>query len=565
MNLRLLLARACPARMASLLRWCRWGMVAVGGLAAAGSRAAEEPPGARVLILANRNDPDSGRIAHHYAEVRGVPAENVLALPMPVTEAIPWREFVATIWQPLLDHLVPAGWIEAIPMEATDPVGRRKYAPHRHRIAALVVCRGVPLKIEHDPALYAEVRPFTARGEFRTNAGAVDSELSLLALPNYPINAFVPNPLHQNPRPSAPELAQVVRVARLDGLTAEEANTLVDRAVGAERTGLIGRAYVDLANRDALGDGWLEATARQLNDLGFDLTVDRENHTLPATGRIDAPALYFGWYAGAADGPFLLPGFRFAPGAIALHIHSYSASTLRQPGSGWVGPLVARGVTATVGNVHEPYLAFTHAPHLLLRALARGATLAEAAYEALPALSWQAILIGDPLYRPFAVSLEQQLARRADLPPRLTPYAALRQMRLLDAAGRREEAAALGAATQREVPSLALAVALARRGLDAGEREAAGNTLGFVPLLSSFDANEWALAREAALLLETAGRPNRAVGVWRTLLGTTTLPVALRLAWLPEALRTASLAGDAAQARAWEKDLASLTSPPPVK
>ncbi|MBM3853979.1 MAG: TIGR03790 family protein, partial [Verrucomicrobia bacterium] len=131
-------------------------------------RAAEGPPltADHVLILANSEDPDSLQIARHYAEVRGVPAKNLLALKMPLVEAITWREFVATMWDPLLEVLQPAGWIDAVPMATTDFVGRKKYAPNHHRIAALVVCRGVPLKIEHDPALSAEVKPFTARGEF---------------------------------------------------------------------------------------------------------------------------------------------------------------------------------------------------------------------------------------------------------------------------------------------------------------------------------------------------------------------------------------------------------------
>jgi hypothetical protein len=214
-----------------------------------------------------------------------------------------------------------------------------------------------------------------------------------------------------------------VRVARLDGPTAGDAMMLVDRAVAAERTGLLGRAYVDLSDRDPVGNAWLEAAARQLGELGFDPAVDRAPATMAAGARFDAPVIYFGWYSGNIDGPFLLPGFQFPTGAIALHIHSYSALTLRSATSGWTGPFVARGVTATVGNVNEPYLAFTHQPQLLLRALARGQTLAEAAYFALQALSWQAILIGDPLYRRFAVPLSAKLEKTAVLPRGLAGYA----------------------------------------------------------------------------------------------------------------------------------------------
>jgi len=522
--------------------------------------AAPQPAAARVVILANSDDPDSLRIAQHYAEARGVPAANLVALKMPLAETIGWREFIATIWQPLLDRLVAAGWVDAVPMNATDALGRKKYAPYTHRIAALVVCRGVPLRIEHAPEFFAEVIPLTARGEFRTNAGAVDSELSLLALPNYAINAFVPNPLFNNGRPTTFELGQVVKVGRLDGPTVDEANALVDRALEAERTGLLGRAYVDIANRDNLGDPWLETAAKQLAELGYDTAVDRDNATMPVSARIDAPAFYFGWYTGGVDGPFTLPGFRFPPGAIALHIHSFSASTLRQSNGGWTGPFVARGVTATFGNVHEPYLQFTHQPHLFVRALARGATLAEAAYFSVNALSWMGVLIGDPLYRPFVVPLDAQLERLDRLPPRLAGYAALRKMRLLEAARRPEEATALAIAAQRQAPSLAVGVALARRLRDGGDNDGAGNALGFAPLLTKFTANEWALAREAAVLLHECGRAGRALELWRTLLATPNLPAALKIAWLPDAAATARAGRNLEQSLAWQRELAELTA-----
>jgi uncharacterized protein (TIGR03790 family) len=508
---------------------------------------------ARVVVLANSDDPDSLRIARHYAEVRGVPAANLVALKMPLTETISWREFLATIWEPLLAQLVRDGWIDAIPMGTTDAIGRRKYSVHGTRVAALVTCRGVPLKIAHDPELVAESLPFTSRPEFRTNAGAVDSELSMLAFPNYPINAFVPNPLFQNEHPSAFEFVQIVKVARLDGPTVDDALALVDRAVAAERTGLLGRAYVDIARRDAVGDAWLESVATQLAALDFDLAVDREPATIAAAARFDAPALYFGWYAGELDGPMALPGFRFPPGAIALHIHSFSASTLRTSNRGWAGPLVARGVTATVGNVFEPYLQFTHRPNLFLRALARGATLVDAAYFSLQVLSWQAIVIGDPLYRPFAVSLDEQMKNLAGLPPRLAGYAVLRRMHELDDAHRGAEATALAISAQRQMPSLALALALAQRLRAAGDNEGAANALGFVALLETLRPDEWALAREAILLLESCGRPARAVEGWRVLLAEKTLPAELRIPWLREAAKTARTANDPDRASAWEK------------
>lgn len=522
---------------------------------------ADDNPAARVIVLANSDDPDSVRIARHYAEARGVPAANLIALKMPLVETITWREFIATIWQPLQDDLMRDKWIDAIPMALTDPVGRRKYAASGHRIAALVVCRGVPLKIEHDRALFVETPPLTLPGAFRTNAGAVDSELSLLAQPNYPINAFVPNPLFQKEHPTRFDRAQVVEVARLDGPTVEDALALVDRALTAERAGLAGRAYVDIGGIHATGDAWLETVVKELDALGFDTSVDRAPATMPATARCDAPALYFGWYAGDLNGPFALPGFQFPPGAIALHIHSYSAHTLHSPTAGWTGPLVGHGATATVGNVFEPYLEFTHRPDLLLHALAGGATLADAAYYALPALSWQTVLIGDPLYRPFAVPLIEQGKNLARLSPGLAGYVILRQMRLLDAADRRAEATALARLAQREVPSLAVGVALARRLAEAGDPSGAANALGFAALLKSFPTDQWALAREAAVELDTCGQPARAVALWRTLLGCAGMTDELRAAWLGDAWKAAREARDLAQAEAWQNELDRLGVP----
>lgn len=509
----------------------------------------------RVVIVANRDAPDSMAIAEHYAQVRKVPSANIIALHMPVAETISWREFVSTVWQPLEDVLVERGWIDAIKMELFDDVGRRKYAISGHRIAALVVCRGVPLRIAHDQSLFKEAKPLTDHVEFRTNEGAVDSELSLLARTNYPINASVPNPLFHRVHPTDEERSLVVEVSRLDGPTAADAMGLVDLAVEAERTGLLGRGYGDVAGPHENGNRWLESAAEQIADLGFDVSVGRGPGTMPETARFDAPVLYFGWYAQDLNGPFGLPGFRFPPGAIAVHIHSFSAHTLRSATEGWCGPLIARGVTATVGNVYEPYLEFLHRPDLLVEALARGEDLVDAAYYALPALSWQSIVIGDPLYRPFAVPLSAQMRNLSALPPRLAGYAVIRRMNLLDAEGRKAEAIEAGKAGMKEVPNLALALALARRLDSAGMgNEAAGELEGSAALAGTTSDN-WEVMREAALFLAAHRRFAEAIDLFRSLFSIDAIPSDVRSSWLVEARQVALDSGDAVQAAEWKQEI----------
>jgi tetratricopeptide (TPR) repeat protein len=58
----------------------------------------------------------------------------------------------------------------------------------------------------------------------------------------------------------------------------------------------------------------------------------------------------------------------------------------------------------------------------------------------MPALSWQIIVVGDPLYRPCGIPIEQQIENaRADAPDEL-PWLIQRKARLLGRQGRLEEA-----------------------------------------------------------------------------------------------------------------------------
>jgi hypothetical protein len=129
-------------------------------------------------------------------------------------------------------------------------------------------------------------------------------------------------------------------------------------------------------------------------------------------------AIYCGWYDENVSGPFTLPKVEFMPGAFAYHLHSYSAGTLRSTNQNWVGPLLAKGATCTMGCVNEPYLALTpNVAVFLARWIGGGFTFGEAAWAAQPALSWQITAVGDPLYRPFGEPLPQlhaELARRHD-------------------------------------------------------------------------------------------------------------------------------------------------------
>jgi hypothetical protein len=177
-------------------------------------------------------------------------------------------------------------------------------------------------------------------------------------------------------------------------------------AIAAEKSGLWGRAYVDGAHNVSgglqLGDQWLAEIREQLHKVGIPVVYDNSPALFPNGYPMTDCALYYGWYAANITGPFTQPEFRFVPGAVAVHIHSFSASTLRDPNSGWVGPLVSKGAAASMGNVYEPYLQLTAHLNIFNDRLLHGFTFAESAYMSMQALSWMSVMVGDPLYRPYA-------------------------------------------------------------------------------------------------------------------------------------------------------------------
>jgi hypothetical protein len=212
----------------------------------------------------------------------------------------------------------------------------------------------------------------------------------------------------------------------------------VDKAVQAERDGLWGRAYFDargIPRTDTnyfLGDEWILGAAEISHALGFETTVDDKPETFSTSFPMSQIAIYCGWYDENVSGPFTLPKVEFMPGAFAYHLHSFSAATIRSTTQNWVGPLLAKGATCTMGCVNEPYLAGTpNVAAFLARWMASGFTFGEAATAAQPFLSWQTTIVGDPLYCPFGktpAQLHAQLLRNK------SPLIEWSQLRIADMA-----------------------------------------------------------------------------------------------------------------------------------
>jgi uncharacterized protein (TIGR03790 family) len=116
-------------------------------------------------------------------------------------------------------------------------------------------------------------------------------------------------------------------------------------------------------------------------------------------GSCPQAALYCGWYSLRK----YVPSCTWQRGAVAYHVASGEATTLRKPGSQvWCKRMLEEGVAATLGPVAEPYLTAFPLPDDFFPLLMTGKlSLLEVYFRTIPHLSWQMVLIGDPLYKPF--------------------------------------------------------------------------------------------------------------------------------------------------------------------
>jgi uncharacterized protein (TIGR03790 family) len=379
--------------------------------------------GDQVIVIYNTLVPESKSVAEHYARMRQVPEKQIYGFALTPNEEMSRAEFRDSLQKPLLEKLEADGlwkFAEKIVTETSSGLMHVEYRVAVSKIRYAVLCYGVPLKIAADPNLH-ELAADSLQPELRRNEAAVDSELAWLPLSknNVTLSGPMPNRVYGATNTAMLNPTNgILLVARLDGPSAEIARGLVDKALEAERDGLWGRAYFDERGITdpgyKLGDEWISTAAKISQEIGLETTVDDKPGTFPADFPMSQIAMYAGWYANDADGPFALPKVEFMPGAFAYHLHSFSAATLRSTTQNWCGPLLAKGATCTMGCVYEPYLSFTPNVAVFLGRFASGFTFGEAAWAAQPALSWQTTVVGDPLYRPYGkplAELHAELAR----------------------------------------------------------------------------------------------------------------------------------------------------------
>jgi uncharacterized protein (TIGR03790 family) len=314
--------------------------------------------------------------------------------------------------------------------DAVTPAARSEFDLLRGRAAAFSEVRllldQTPPSIERDAlvlALLERIGGLLATVDWldeqlhvvtRNESGAsFDNELALVMWPDdYQVLRWQPNylrPTYDNSQ--LPKAYRTFMVARIDAPTLLLAKGLVDTAMKIEKDGLRGKVYIDargMATLDTANsapgsyadyDKALLVTAKGIDDnTDLEVVLDTTPDLFQPGACPDA-ALYCGWYSLAK----YVDAFNWKPGAVAYHLASGEAHTLRDPASqAWCKKLLEDGVCATIGPVFEPYLAAFPRPNEFFSLLVQGdLTLVECFARSSPFNSWMITLIGDPLYRPF--------------------------------------------------------------------------------------------------------------------------------------------------------------------
>jgi uncharacterized protein (TIGR03790 family) len=384
-----------------------------------------------VAVVANKFVTESTELARYYMEKRGIPKENLIRINTTNKEWISREDYNEEVAEPVREFLrnrQERGEIRCLVTIFGVPliVGAPELSKSDKKAIAswhkeLVSKREhlkklAELQSEEDKQLQQQIAELESRIkalDTGDQGAALDSELALVLVPAYPLQGWVANPYFAGfqQRKLSVSRGEVLMVARLDGPSGKIVRRIIDDSLAAEAAGLQGIAYFDARwpkptnvteGFNILYDNSLHLAAERINSARKMLVVVNDKEELFQPGEAPRAALYAGWYSLS----LYIDAFDWVPGAVGYHIASGECTTLRSSSSqGWCKRMLEDGVAATVGPVSEPYLTAFPLPEIFFSLLIDGSySVAEAYFLSLPYLSWQMVLVGDPVYRPFKVN-----------------------------------------------------------------------------------------------------------------------------------------------------------------
>jgi uncharacterized protein (TIGR03790 family) len=338
---------------------------------------------ANVLVVINDSSPLSRNIGEYYARRRGIPLKNICRIHSTQQEEIARADFERTIQEPIAACL------------------RRNQLVDQ--VLYIVTTGGVPLRISGSDGLGGDI-------------AAVDSELALLYTDlvsgkPHRTGGYIANPFFGKREAKFTHAEfPIYLVTRLAAYSFNTVQRMIDRSLAARNQG---NFVIDMrSGSEETGNNWLLWASQRLPekrvvlDKGIRVVSDQQD-----------VIAYASWGSNDHARRQRLLNFRWLPGAIATEFVSTDSRTFTRPPKEWnisndwksdkawfagspqslTADYLEEGATAATGHVAEPYLHATPRPDFLFPAYYSGRNLAESYYLSIPYLSWQNILVGDPL------------------------------------------------------------------------------------------------------------------------------------------------------------------------
>ncbi|MBT3310369.1 MAG: TIGR03790 family protein [Desulfobacterales bacterium] len=377
-----------------------------------------------ILVVVNENTTGSVALAEYYMKKRSIPLKNIVKIKTGNFESCSRSTYKESI---------------------ADPV--RKFILSNRlekKVRCLVLMYGLPLKIatkspykediiflENEEKKYFERLKKENPGSRKNienklvtikkkildlkkgeTSASVDSELALVIAGKYPLENWIPNPYFYEFIKSKLIIGKdkVLMVSRLDGPSLKIVKSIIDDTLKAEKLGLKGKAYFDARwvapeenniKNYRLYDKYIHNAAdrvRKSKRMPVLLNVLGEKNK---NIKYRDVALYCGWQASGQK----IDSISWQKGAVGYRLSSNECSTLKSnENRAGCKIILEKGAVVTTGSVGEAYLQSLPVPEVFFDFLVDGyLTVVECYMLSNPFLSWQMVLIGDPLYRPFMI------------------------------------------------------------------------------------------------------------------------------------------------------------------
>lgn len=348
----------------------------------------DAPLNERVMVVYNSNSDSSHKVAKYYMAKRNIPKDNICKVDTNVNELED-----ASLYEPEVKKPIRA---------CLEKLGRENilYIVFSFEMPYAANYGGHPASVDQ---LVADIWDEYAAPGVVGNQTADQPYFGKAQTQGNVYEPYVPFAKYR----SQLGAKTIYSVWRLDGPTAQAAQSLVDKALYAEEHGLHGNGYFDIKseidgvpdNGYGAGDWDIYQASQMAKRAGFAVTLDTketEFGTAPSQMHCDNAALYAGWYSLAHYND----AFTWAPGAIGFHLDSASATNPRS-GPSWVAGALQKGITVTSGSVTEPFLEGLVHPDQIFLYLFEGANVGDAVLRGTRWLKWMILNVGDPLYTPF--------------------------------------------------------------------------------------------------------------------------------------------------------------------